>query len=66
MAQIYQCDRCGKLFDPTFDFMRPYSIVKSQFKHSHIDLCNSCYKEFRTWLWTKQDNKKEELQNDKR
>lgn len=58
MAQIYQCDRCGEVFDPTFDLMRTYSIVKSRFKHSHIDLCDSCYKEFRTWLVHKPDDNK--------
>lgn len=54
--KIYKCDRCGKVIDEGFEGIKdnidgsPSITVFKKDKEVYADICNDCYREFRTWM----------------
>ena len=50
MSKVYQCDKCGRIFDPrVLQNGEPYIARKGR---TDLDLCSECYDYLLKWLKT--------------
>jgi methionyl-tRNA synthetase len=63
MSKVYQCDKCGRIFEPrVLQNGEPYITRKvankGRVNNSDIDLCPECYDSLLAWLKTDDDEYK--------